>query len=108
MLKEADLFILNSVYEGFPHTIIEAMICRVPVVATATKGTDEYITDSETGLLIEVDNDAHLKEKIAVLLEDSELRQRLVDNAYQSVINNFTWDKNLLLLEKEIEGVISK
>ncbi len=107
-LQRADIFVLNSVYEGLPHLVIEAMACRVPVIATNIGGTNEVVKDGETGLLVEVDNDAQLKEKIAILLEDKQLRQRLVDTAHQSVRENFTWEKNLPLLERELQGVASK
>lgn len=107
-LRAADIFILNSVYEGLPHLVIEAMACRVPVIATNIRGTNEVVEDGETGLLVEVDNDAQLKEKIAILLEDKQLRQRLVDKAHQSVRENFTWEKNLPLLERELQGVTTK
>jgi len=107
-LQRADIFVLNSVYEGLPHLVIEAMACRVPVIATNIRGTNEVVKDGETGLLVEVDNDAQLKEKIALLLEDKQLRQRLVDKAHLSVRENFTWEKNLPLLERELQGVTTK
>lgn len=107
-LQRADIFVLNSVYEGLPHLVIEAMACRVPVIATNIRGTNEVVKDGETGLLVEVDNDAQLKEKISILLEDKQLRQKLVDKAHQSVRENFTWEKNLPLLERELQGVASK
>lgn len=107
-LQRADIFVLNSVYEGLPHLVIEAMACRVPVIATNIRGTNEVVEDGETGLLVEVDNDTQLKEKIAILLKDKQLRQRLVDKAHQSVRENFTWEKNLPLLERELQGVTTK
>ena len=107
-LKRANIFVLNSVYEGLPHLVIEAMACRVPVIATNIRGTNEVVKDGETGLLVEIDNDAQLKEKIAILLGDKQLRQRLVDKAHQSVRENFTWEKNLPLLERELQGVTAK
>ena len=96
---------LNSSYEGLPHTIIEAMACRVPVIATRIRGTDEAVQDEETGLLVSPGNYAVLKDKLARLLADEELRASLVSRAYASVAEKFTWEKNLCRLETELEAV---
>ncbi len=103
LLRGADIFILNSVYEGLPHTAIEAMSCRVPVVATNIKGTREVVKDGETGLLVSLDNDRELVDKLAQLLKNAELRSRLVENAYSIVEEKFTWEKNLEVLVNELE-----
>ena len=60
----------------------------------------------ETGLLSSLNNDEELKNKIIRLLEDENLRMRMVENAYESLEEKFTWDKNLSILEKELEEVI--
>jgi len=106
LLAEADIFVLNSVYEGLPHAVLEAMACRIPVIATNIRGTDEVVKDGETGLLVAPNNSKDLKEKLALLFKDKELRGRLAENAYKNIAENFTWDKNLSLLEKELKEVI--
>lgn len=106
LLAEADIFVLNSVYEGLPHAVLEAMACKTPVIATNIRGTDEVVKDGKTGLLVAPDNSEDLKEKLAFLLKDKELGKRLAENAYKSIVENFTWDRNLSLLEKELKEVI--
>jgi glycosyltransferase involved in cell wall biosynthesis len=48
----ADVFVLNSSYEGLPHVVLEAMRAGVPVVATAVGGTPEVVIDRVTGTLV--------------------------------------------------------
>ncbi|KKT75202.1 MAG: Glycosyltransferase [Candidatus Peregrinibacteria bacterium GW2011_GWA2_44_7] len=48
MLARADVFILNSSYEGLPHTVIEAMLCQTPVIATRIPGTTEIAREAYT------------------------------------------------------------
>lgn len=51
-LKTADVFVLNSTYEGLSHLLVEAMSLGTPVIATRVGGNPELIVDGETGLLI--------------------------------------------------------
>ncbi|MGB2877739.1 MAG: glycosyltransferase family 4 protein [Dehalococcoidales bacterium] len=106
LLKTADVFVLNSIYEGLPHTVIEAMACSVPVVATGIRGTDEIIEDGKTGLFVLADSEKDLAEQIARLFRDRELSARLAANALSVVREKFTWEINLPKLETELEKVI--
>jgi sugar transferase (PEP-CTERM/EpsH1 system associated) len=51
VLQAMDLFVLPSVAEGISNTILEAMACGLPVIATAVGGNSELVYDSKTGLL---------------------------------------------------------
>lgn len=51
-VRSADVFVLNSSYEGFSHALIEAMTLGTPVVATDVGGNPELIEDGVTGLLV--------------------------------------------------------
>ncbi len=106
LLKIADVFVLNSIYEGLPHTVIEAMACSVPVVATGIQGTDEIIENGKTGLFVLTDSEKDLAGQVARLFQDRELSARLAANALSVVREKFTWENNLVKLEAELEKVI--
>ena len=106
LLKTADVFVLNSIYEGLPHTVIEAMACSVPVVATGIRGTDEVVNDGKTGLLVPIDNEKALADAIAKLIKDKELAERLAGQALEAVSEKFSWEINLTKLEADLEKVI--
>jgi len=85
LLANAGIFILPSRWEGFGITIIEAMAIGIPVVASNIDGPKEIITDSQNGLLFESENEYELSEKIKMLFNADNLRDRLVNNAFLSV-----------------------
>jgi glycosyltransferase involved in cell wall biosynthesis len=67
--------------EGFGITAVEAMMSRVPVVASDAGGIPEIVEHERTGLLVPVDDPKALAEAIGRLLDDPQLRERLVDAA---------------------------
>jgi len=69
-IKTADVFVLNSQYEGLSHALIEAMSLGTPVVATDVGGNPELIRDGETGLLIPAGDDEALRIALARIAED--------------------------------------
>lgn len=77
----ADLFLLTSHSEGSPNVLLEAMISRVPVVATSVGGVPEIAKNEEDALLVPK-GDRHAIASAAVrILRDSELKTRLVQSA---------------------------
>lgn len=69
-VQAADVFVLNSTYEGFPHALIEAMMLGTPVVAAGNKGNKELVTQGETGLLVTPGDDNSLREALTTVLHD--------------------------------------
>ena len=69
-VKAADVFVLNSTYEGFPHALVEAMTLGTPVIATRAGGNAELVTHGETGLLIPPGDDAALEAALLDVASD--------------------------------------
>ncbi|MHB8660312.1 MAG: glycosyltransferase family 4 protein [Minisyncoccota bacterium] len=84
VLKSADVFVLNSSYEGLSHLLIEAQMLGVPTVATNAGGNSEVIKDGENGLLVPVADTPALAGAIGRLLSDPGLRARLQAAAIES------------------------
>jgi glycosyltransferase involved in cell wall biosynthesis len=77
LIAACDLFVLPSLFEGLPLSVLEAMAAVRPVIATAIGGTDEAITPGETGLLVPPADPAALAGAIRALLGDRPLAERL-------------------------------
>jgi len=69
-IKAADVFVLNSRYEGLSHVLIEAMTLGTPVIATNAGGNATLVTDRETGLLITPGDDAALLQALTAIAND--------------------------------------
>lgn len=63
-LSAIDLFVMPSLSEGLPIALLEAMLCRKPVIASAVGGIPEVIAAEENGLLVEPENSKKIAEKI--------------------------------------------
>lgn len=74
-LKQFDLFISSSLWEGLPTVIMEAMLAGVPVVATSIPGSIDLVTPGVNGWLASPNKPDHLAEVIVDALLDSEHRE---------------------------------
>lgn len=70
VLDMLDVFVLSSHQEAFPVSILEAMACRLPVVATRVGSVGESVSDGETGFLVEPGDARGMASGIARLLRD--------------------------------------
>ncbi|MFE2142602.1 glycosyltransferase [Streptomyces sp. NPDC059456] len=85
-LRGASVFAQASRAEGFPITLLEAMAAGVPVAAfDCAPGVREIVEHGEDGLLARLGNTMELAGHLRVLMADRELRDRLGDNAFQTV-----------------------
>lgn len=83
-LKSSDIFVLSSHAEGAALVLAEAMACRCAVVSTAVDGALDLIVDSQNGVLVEVANVEQLAIAIEKLVCDTQLRQRISENGYNT------------------------
>jgi glycosyltransferase involved in cell wall biosynthesis len=76
-LRAMDLFVLPSLYEGLPLSVLEAMGAGLPVVATRVDGTPEAVVDGETGLLVPPADPKALARAVVAVLSDRERAARM-------------------------------
>ena len=108
LLRNADLFVLPTLWEAFPGVILEAMQFSLPVVATREGAIPEIVDDGETGLLVEKHQIAELADKLQLLIEDPVLRRTLGQKGRQKfeskyVLNQF--ESNMKNIFAEVLGV---
>lgn len=102
----AALYVFPSEKEDFGIVIIEAMGAGVPVVAWNSGGPKDIIVDGETGFLAKPFSLDDFAEKVLKILKDKKLRQKMSLASWQRVKNNFSWEKHLDILEKEIKKAL--
>ncbi|TSC79430.1 MAG: Glycosyltransferase [Parcubacteria group bacterium Gr01-1014_29] len=76
-LAAADIFLLNTGYEGFSHQLIEAMAAGVPVITTNAGGNREVVRDGENALIARYNDREDWERKIISLYKDKNLQLRL-------------------------------
>ena len=75
-IKEADIFISSSRYEGYPLVICEAICLEKPIIATKCTGPNEILEGGKYGLLAEVESVESLRENMKKLISSEELRKK--------------------------------
>jgi glycosyltransferase involved in cell wall biosynthesis len=71
------VFVLPSLWEGLPGSVLEAMAAGLPVVGTDVNGTREVVVDGETGLLVPPDDVDALTDALRTLFADASLRRAM-------------------------------
>lgn len=102
-----DLFVLPSLTEGLPLTILEAMAAGRPVVATRVGGIPEVVEDGVSGLLVEPGDAGGLARAVAFLAGSGEVAQRMGRRGRIKVIEQFTTGKMVRETEKIYSRLIS-
>jgi len=91
-LQAADLFVLPSSTEGLSNSMLEAMSCGLPVLATRVGGAPDVIQHNVSGFLIPPDDLESLQRGLDALLADKSLRLRLGAAARQRIVSDFSLD----------------
>ena len=92
-LKAFDIFVLPSVKEGFPWTIIEAMAAGVPVIATNVGAVPEIIENNESGILIEPRDPKIIADSIEKLINNKDLIEKFAQNGRKVVEDKFSLEQ---------------
>ncbi len=94
--KVADIFVLNSDYEGTSHTLLEVLKVGTPIVTTRSGGNPEVIEDSQNGLLVDYGNNDELLSALEKILS----KKISINSKYNS--EKFNWER---IIEKTIQVI---
>ena len=93
LLPDFDIYLTTAKEEGLGTSVLDAFASRVPVVATRAGGIPEMVIHRETGLLAGVGDAATLATYLREIANDSSLKDKLVEAAYQHLLDHFTKEK---------------
>jgi glycosyltransferase involved in cell wall biosynthesis len=101
-----DIFVLPSLNEGLPMTILEAMAASRPVIATRVGAIPSVIKNGETGLLVDPGDVNGLRDALARLLIDSDLCRRMGSAGHNWVSENYTSEAMALKYREMYDEVL--
>jgi len=111
LYQNATIFVQPSHYEGLPTTLLEAMSCGLPVVATAVSGNLDVIESGKNGILVPIKSPDKIADAISNLLDDDKIRIYLGIAARKTIEAKFTWDiisdKILRCYESVLQGELA-
>jgi glycosyltransferase involved in cell wall biosynthesis len=100
LYAESYLCVLSSLEEGFGLVLVEAQLCKRPVVGARSGGITDIISDGKSGLLVPPKDHVGLAEAMERILTDEELASRLAEGGYQSAMAKFS---SKMVLKKYLE-----
>lgn len=100
--QNADIFITVSLIEGMPNTLLEAMSCGLPVIASDIPAHKELIINNKNGLLFPVKNAYSLSEAVRILINDDILRMKMGEENIAKT-KMYSWQNTFLHLQNLIK-----
>ena len=91
--QAADIYVHGAKADTFPNTVLEAIACGTPVVASAVGGIPEQIEEGVTGFLVPPNNATAMAEAIQKLLNNDALRHQMSQAAATSAQQNFNLER---------------
>lgn len=91
-LQTSDIFVFPSENESFGLAFVEAMSCRLPIIACRVGGIPEIVQHGENGILIEPRDPDALAREINRILDHPDMARSLADNAYRTARERYSID----------------
>ena len=107
VLSAADIYVMPSLWEGWPLALGEAMSASLPAIGANVPGIRDLIVPEQTGLLVERQNADALASAIALLVADGPMRARLGEAGRRRIVDQFTIEQTVAAHERlydEIAG----
>jgi len=93
MYSSCHIFLCPSEYEGLGMPAMEAMACRCAVATFDTGGSRDYAIDGETAMVAKQGDTGELATKLKMLVADNNLREKIAENGYNFIRENFSWER---------------
>lgn len=109
--QKASIFILPSFGEGFPVTVLEALACETPVIATPVGGIPEIVENNDTGLLIQQNSPIELAKAIQYLLTNPDMRLKMGYEGRKRVMQQYSLNvtvKKLCNIYRQLQGMFPR
>jgi len=90
--RQADLFVTATTWEGMPNTVLEAMACGLPVVASRASGLEELVTEGVNGYLVDINDHVALADRLVDLIDNPYERQRMGKESRKVAEQEFAWE----------------
>ncbi len=102
-LQAADVYLSTSLSEGLPYTLLESLMCALPIVASYVRGNNEVVENNVNGFLFDLRNTSHASQKIIEIKSDYDNYKKLSDNARKIFLDKFTEQKMIFKLKEVYE-----
>ena len=108
ILSQATIGVLCSTYEGFPVTLLEYGLAKLPVIASSVGFCSEIIKDKERGLLFESNNVDALQNCLITLSNDAFFCVKVADNLHTFVVTHYSKSAVISELIQNYQSLVSK
>lgn len=108
-LNKLDIYVAASRFdsESFGVAILEASACALPVAVTNVGGLPEVVENGVTGKIVQRDDPHALAKAIEELIIDKGLRKKMGQAGLKRVIDYYTWEDSVSIMEEVYRGVVS-
>ncbi len=91
IISKSSMVIMPSLYDPFPHLMLETLAMKKPLLASKTGGIPEVVKHKKTGLLFEPNSDESIVKSIK-MLKNQKLEQKIVKQGLKHVQQNYSWN----------------
>ena len=103
-MKSIDIFVLTSIWEGFGYVLVEAMACKIPIVAFEVSSNPEIVEHNFTGYLVPLFDMEAMTDKVAQLMDDERLRLKMGREGRRRVEKHFSFEST----QQNFENLLSE
>lgn len=105
VLKAFDVFLLPSIKEGLPYTLLEATQAGIPILATDVGSVGEIVIEGKNGFLFQINDTEALKEKLILIKKNNVISEKNLEETKKNIAKKHNKNNTLLQLESLYEKI---